>query len=142
MYRILLRKIPCKTAQSDPAIQNYLDGYQKYRESVKSGHRGKTGQLWISYMDLVRLVMFLIHAIKHNNFLLYAHRMQQMTSLFFSFGGHNYATCRNALSHQTSFITCWQVISDSVDRGSQVYSPTRLPFVIWPGCRQWLADSL
>lgn len=79
-----------ETAQSDPTIQNYLVGDQKYRESVKSGHLGKTGQLWILYMDHVRLVMSLIHAIKHS-FLLYAHCMQQMTSLFFSSGGHNYA---------------------------------------------------
>jgi len=80
-----------EAALSDTAIVQYVDGYQKYRENVKSGHLGKTGQLWITYMDHVWLVLSLIHAVKHNNFLLYAHCMQQMPSLFFSFRGQNYA---------------------------------------------------
>lgn len=80
-----------EAAQSDATLQKYLDDYQKYRDKVKSGHVGKTGQLWLSYMDHVWLVLSLIHAVKHNNFLLYAHCLHQMANLFFSFGGQNYA---------------------------------------------------
>lgn len=42
-------------------------------------------------MDHVWLVLTLTHAVKHNDFLLYAHCLHLMSDLFFSFGGQNYA---------------------------------------------------
>ena len=77
-------------AQADPTIQAYLDGFQVFRNSVRTGHLGKTGQLWMSYIDHVWLVLSLIHAVKHN-FLLYSHCLHLMANLFFTFGGQNYA---------------------------------------------------
>jgi len=75
----------------DTPMQQYIEGYQQFRESVKAGHLGKTAQVWTSYMDHIWLVLSLIHAVKHNDFLLYAQCLHLMADLFFSFGGQNYA---------------------------------------------------
>ena len=42
-------------------------------------------------MDHVWLLLLLIHAVKHNDFIMYAQCLYQMADLFFSFGGQNYA---------------------------------------------------
>lgn len=42
-------------------------------------------------MDHVQTLLALIHAVKHNDFVLHAHCMFEMSSIFFSFNGHNYA---------------------------------------------------
>jgi hypothetical protein len=39
---------------------------------ARTGHLGKTAQLWVSYMDHIWLVLQLTKAVKTNNFLLYA----------------------------------------------------------------------
>lgn len=90
-----LLKAPSKEAfdatRNDAPLQKYIEGYQQFRESVQAGHLGKTAQLWTSYMDHIWLVLSLIHAVKHNDFLLYAQCLHLMADLFFSFGGQNYA---------------------------------------------------
>ena len=78
-------------AQADPAIVMYLEGFRRFCDEVRSGNLGKTGQLWMSYIDHVWMVLSLIHAVKHNNFLLYAHCLSSMADIFFAFGGQNYA---------------------------------------------------
>ena len=43
------------------------------------------------YMERVRLVLSMLEAVKTDNFLLYAASINQMSPLFFSFDGQNYA---------------------------------------------------
>ena len=68
-----------------------FDAYSQFREDVLKGLIGKTAQLWVSYMDHIWLVLSLLEAVKHNNFYLYAQCLCKMPSLFFSYGGQNYA---------------------------------------------------
>jgi hypothetical protein len=49
-----------------------IDGYAKFRHDARTGHHGKTAQLWVSYMDHIWLVLQLTKAVKANKFLLYA----------------------------------------------------------------------
>ena len=80
-----------ESALGNDAIQDYLNAYLTYREECKRGFLGKTAQLWLSYMDLVRLLLALIYAVKNNDFTLYAYCIHAMNPLFFSFNGQNYA---------------------------------------------------
>jgi hypothetical protein len=50
----------------------YIDGYAKFRHDARTGHHGKTAQLWVSYMDHIWLVLQLTKAVNTNNFLFYA----------------------------------------------------------------------
>lgn len=76
---------------NDTPLVTYIQEYCKYRDKVREGERGKTAQFWIAYMDHVWLVLSLIRAVKTNDFLLYAECLHQMSDLFFSFDGQNYA---------------------------------------------------
>ena len=72
-------------------ISKLSDKTQDFRTSIFQGELGKMAQLWISYMGHVRLLLQLLEAVKTNNFLLYAGVISDMTPLFFSFDGQNYA---------------------------------------------------
>ena len=75
----------------DKDTSDFLRDYEEYREDVRQGKHGKTAQFWISYMDHIWLVLSLLHAVKLNDFELYAQCLLTMPDLFFSFGGQNYA---------------------------------------------------
>ena len=87
---------------ADTPLKQYIDGFMQFRDEVGEGCLGVTAQLWMSYMDHIWLVLALIHAVKHNDFLLYAHCLHHMSDLFFSFGGQNYA---RFLTYCSMFIT-------------------------------------
>ncbi|KAL5013682.1 hypothetical protein ScPMuIL_007952 [Solemya velum] len=76
---------------NDTPLVTYIQEYCKYRDKVCEGEGGKTAQFWIAYMDHVWLVLSLIRAVETNDFLLYAECLHQMSDLFFSFDGQNYA---------------------------------------------------
>ena len=80
-----------KLAMKDEGLLKYLNNILDYRESCKAGKLGQTAQFWISFMDHVRTLQTLIHAVKHSDFVLYAQCMFEMSGIFFSFNGHNYA---------------------------------------------------
>ena len=80
-----------ESALGNDAIQDYLNAYLTYREECKRGFLGMTAQLWLSYMDLVQLLLALIYAVKNNDFTVYAYCIHAMNPLFFSFNGQNYA---------------------------------------------------
>jgi hypothetical protein len=75
----------------DESISAYLNEYVAFRDGVRDGSLGKTGQFWMSYMDHVSLVLALIQAVKRNDFRSYCHCLFLMPDIFFSFGGQNYA---------------------------------------------------
>ena len=74
---------------SDGEFMTNTEDYINFREAVRQGNYGKTSQLWLTYMDHVWLILGLIHSVKTNNFVEYAHSLYLMPDLFFSFGGHN-----------------------------------------------------
>jgi len=80
-----------ESAVKNVALRAYLDNFLAYREECRRGSLGKTAQFWLSYMDHVRLILALNHAVKHNNFPLYVHCVHEMAPMFFSFNGQNYA---------------------------------------------------
>jgi hypothetical protein len=80
-----------ESALNNEDISSYIDVYAKFRHDARTGHLGKTAQLWVSYMDHIWLVLQLTKAVKSDNFLLYAKCLFLMCDLFFSFGGQNYA---------------------------------------------------
>jgi len=80
-----------EAVSTDLSIDRILAAYAEFRRKTTNGHLGKTAQLWLSYVDHIRLVLFLLEAVTTNNFLLYAQSMSRMGPLFFSFWGQNYA---------------------------------------------------
>ena len=80
-----------ESALNNEDISSYVDAYAKFRHDARTGHLGKTAQLWVSYMDHIWLILQLTKAVKTNNFLLYARCLFLMCDLFFSFRGKNYA---------------------------------------------------
>ena len=76
---------------ANPNVITVLSSLTRFRSAVKAGKLGKTAQFWLSYMDHVRLVLQLLEAVKTNNYLLYVASIHEMSSLFFSFDGQNYA---------------------------------------------------
>ena len=58
---------------ADQAMSSFLTEFYHFCEEMRLGQHGKTGQLWITYMDHVWLVLSLLHAVKTNDYELYAH---------------------------------------------------------------------
>jgi alpha-beta hydrolase superfamily lysophospholipase len=71
-----------ESALNNESISSYIDAYAKFRHDARTGHHGKTAQLWVSYMDHIWLVLQLTKAVKTNNFLLYARCPFLMRDLF------------------------------------------------------------
>ena len=79
-------------ALGDASLHTFLTAYMKFHKLVRNGDFGKIAQFWMSFLDHALLVFLLLWAIKTNNLLLSHKCMADMTDLFFSFGGHNYAS--------------------------------------------------
>ncbi len=56
---------------AEDSISLIIKGYEEFRQSVATGHLGKTAQLWLSYMEHVHLVLSLLEAVKTSKFFLY-----------------------------------------------------------------------
>lgn len=76
---------------NDTDFHSYLDEYSVFREGVNKGDHGKTAKFWVSYMNHIWLILHLLKAVKTNDYYLYGACLHQMTDLFFSYDGHNYA---------------------------------------------------
>ena len=73
------------------ALANFLEEYFSFRQQVRGGSLGKTAQFWLTYMNHVSLVLFLLFAVKINDYYWYGACLSKMADLFFSFDGQNYA---------------------------------------------------
>ena len=71
----------------DADVTTVIDRYLDFKRT----DLGKTAQLWQSYMVHVQILLALVESVKTNNYVLYAQTISQMSPLFFSFGGQNYA---------------------------------------------------
>ena len=72
-------------------VSKFINRFMTFQKYVKEGYLGKTAQFWMSYMEHVELILSLNCAVKTNNFALYGHSLRAMPSLFFTYGGQNYA---------------------------------------------------
>lgn len=88
---IHLDKEALETVSTDPALQELMKKFSAFRQETTKGQLGKTAQLWLSYMEHIRLILRLLEAVKTNNIPLYADSVRHMAPLFFSFDGQNYA---------------------------------------------------
>ena len=78
-------------AMQNKALANFLEEYSLFRQQVRRGSLGKTAQFWLTYVNLVSLVLSLLYAVKNNDYYLYGACLSKMVDLFFSFDGQNYA---------------------------------------------------
>ena len=73
--------------------------YSEFRQSVRDGLLGETGQFWLQYMDCVWVVLRLNQAVKENNYEDYKIIVNTMPDLFFAADQHNYARFLSYFSH-------------------------------------------
>ena len=110
------------------AFSNYIQDYLQYKVEVSEGSQGKTAQLWASYMSHIWLVLSLVQAVKHNDFLAYAHCLHLMTDIFFAFGGQNYA---RYLTYFSVFLANIEVshpgATDLIKRGAMSVARSFIP---------------
>ena len=78
-------------AMQNEALANFLEEYSSFRQQVRGGSQGKTAQFWLTYMNHVSPVLFLLYAVKINDYYLYGACLSKMVDIFFSFDGQNYA---------------------------------------------------
>ena len=78
-------------AMRNKALANFLEEYSLFRQQVRGGSLGKTAQIWLLYMNHVLLVLYLLYAVKINDYYLYGACLSKMVHLFFSSDGQNYA---------------------------------------------------
>ena len=70
-----------KTLVSNKDVSTLISGFTQFRQKVKDGHLGVTARMWLSYMDHVWLILSLLHAVKTNNYMEYAHCMTLLPDL-------------------------------------------------------------
>ena len=69
-----------------------LDAYSKFKQAIRDGKYGKTGQFWVvMYLDVIRDVYLLHRAVQENNFFLCLFGWKQLVPLAFALNKTNYA---------------------------------------------------
>ena len=76
---------------SNPAVNVYFDRYSTYKSKVRTGGKGKTPQLWLSFMDKLWILMRFLRATKTNNVQLHMTCLKEMCPLFLTQEKPNYA---------------------------------------------------
>ena len=72
-------------------FKGFFDKHSKFKNGVRNGSLGKTAQFWLSYMDIIWLILSLIRATKENNFELHLTTLYELCPLFFTYNHHNYS---------------------------------------------------
>ncbi|MES9950704.1 MAG: hypothetical protein ABW118_17235 [Candidatus Thiodiazotropha sp.] len=70
---------------------SYFARYKQFKQSVRDGHLGKTAQFWLSYMDIVWLILTLIKATKMNDLQLHLASLYSLCPILFAYDHTNYA---------------------------------------------------
>ena len=73
------------SALNDESTNHLIQMYAEFQEQVCQGHLGKTGRLWISFMDKEKLVFMLNFAVKTNTWKLFHKCNGEMADLFFAY---------------------------------------------------------
>lgn len=81
----------CAEVINSEQYQRFIDDYEAFKDDVRHGKYGLTGQLWINYCDRVWILLRFLEAIKENQLDLYLDSLYQMSSMMFSADHLNYA---------------------------------------------------
>jgi hypothetical protein len=68
-----------------------FNSYVNFKKAVREGKYGATAQLWISYMDMIWLILDCIRATKENNLDLHVSTLYGICSWFFAYDHMKYA---------------------------------------------------
>ena len=77
--------------KENEAFCAFFTCYQQFKQSVRDGHLGKTAQFWLSYMDIVWLILTLIKATKMNDLQLHLASLYSLCPILFAYDHTNYA---------------------------------------------------
>ncbi|KAJ8346640.1 hypothetical protein SKAU_G00280410 [Synaphobranchus kaupii] len=79
-------------ALNDEPTKAVIQAYLNFQDKVKKGHFGKTGVLWMSFLDNSHVLLMLLFTVKTNNVPLFHKCNSEMADLFFfAYDGQNYA---------------------------------------------------
>ena len=76
---------------NDQSTIELIQSYLEFQNRVRNGHLGKTGKLWLSFLDQFKLILMLIYAFKTHNRKLFHYSNGEMAILFFAYDEHNYS---------------------------------------------------
>ena len=76
---------------SNKDVMKKFDSYIRFQNDVRQGSLGLTAKFWISVMDDIKRAIYLENAMKTNNFDLFKSCLHDMSPIFFSNNGQNYA---------------------------------------------------
>ena len=77
--------------KENDACCSFFARYKQFKQSVRDGKLGKTAQFWLSYMDLVWLILTLIKATKMNDLQLRLASLYSLCPILFAYDHTNYA---------------------------------------------------
>jgi hypothetical protein len=86
-----ISNITLNSAMVDEDCIELIHKYCDFKQEVRNGKLGKTGQFWMSYIDCVWLLLKFQYAVKENNFVQFVTCLRQMCNLLFSSDRLNYA---------------------------------------------------
>lgn len=89
---------------NDEPTKAIIQAYLNFQEKVRKGHLGKTGMLWMSFIDNSHVLFMLLFAVKTNNVALFHKCNSDMADLFFAYDGQNY-------SRYSTIFCAWNTIS-------------------------------
>lgn len=78
-------------ACDDSSCMEFVDKYERFKDTVRDGNLGKTAQFWLMYCFCVWVLMRFQQAVRLNDFYLYRASMQEMCHLLFSADHVHYA---------------------------------------------------
>lgn len=75
----------------DVGLSYHIAEYNAFREAVRNGELGETGQFWMEYIDCIWILLSMNKAIKMNDYDRYKAALSNMPDLFFCSDQQNYA---------------------------------------------------
>ena len=88
---VILTDMDCKDVISQRPFRAYKEEYMKKKMECLQGHRGKTAQFWMSYLNLIERLHELHFSVNTNDFQLRLHCRRELISFCFSTNKQNYA---------------------------------------------------
>ena len=89
--KAILTDMDCKDVISQRPFRAYEEEYMKKKMECLQGHRGKTAQFWMSYLNLIERLHELHFSVNTNDFQLRLHCWRELISFCFSTNKQNYA---------------------------------------------------
>ena len=86
----------------DKIVKKKIDLYLKFLQQICDGNLGPTGKFWMSVVDDIKRALYFDISMKTNNYDLYKWCLHEMSPIFYSWNGQNYA---RYLPYYASFIS-------------------------------------